>query len=106
MVVFSTTNTPFICKTALTNITGVTSHVFNYDTLYNLGYRSFITILQSQRSASYTLSFIYTNGTVNRVFINGNGSSLSLVVNSTTHTVTVSGLGSGQTHNVGIIVLN
>jgi hypothetical protein len=101
MVVFSTTNTSFICKT-FTTITGVTSVTFNYSTLWSLGHRSFLTILQP-RSTNNTLSFIFTN-TVARQFLNGNPG--GYLISEGTQSVTVSGLSSGATYNVGVIALH
>jgi hypothetical protein len=102
MVVFSTTNTPFICQTSST-ITGVTSVVFNYSTLWALGHRSFLSILQPGTGTNNTLSFIFTNTSV-RVFLNGNPSNYTIT--GGTQIVTVSGLTSGVTYNVGVIALH
>jgi hypothetical protein len=107
MVLFGTTNTPFISKTSLT-ISGVTSYTFNYSILYDAGYTSFLSILQPHNSVA-TLSFINTNtagNSFNRIFNNANSSNYTLTTNATNRTVTVSTLISGTTYKVGIIALN
>jgi hypothetical protein len=103
MVVFSTANTPFISKISIP-ITGVTSYVFNYSELYNLGYRSFLSILQPQTTPD-VLCFLY-NPPSNRTVNTGNPSGYTTNANNTSFTVTVSTLNAAVTYNVGIMVLS